>query len=203
MPTKKLTKIIQISIFSAIAAVLTFFEIPVFFVPNFYKLDFSNTVVLISGFSLGPIAGVLTEFLKVLLKVLIKGSSTMGLGDFANFVVGISLVIPSAIYYKKHRTFRGVCVAMILGIFCLVVTSAVTNYFIWLPGYEKLFSLSQDAIISLGGAINPLIVDKFTFILFAVCPFNLFKGLLICATTTVLYKKLSGVIDNLSDKFVK
>ena len=95
MRTKKLVKILQISIFAAIATVLTFFELPVFFAPGFYKLDFSDVVVLISGFSLGPLAGILTEFLKVLLKLLIKGSTTVGLGDFAGFVAGVALTLPS------------------------------------------------------------------------------------------------------------
>ncbi len=203
MRTKKLVKILQISIFAAIATVLTFFELPVFFAPGFYKLDFSDVVVLISGFSLGPLAGILTEFLKVLLKLLIKGSTTVGLGDFAGFVAGVALTLPSAVFYKKYRTFKGACVAMLLGIICLTAVSAVSNYFILLPAYEKLFSISESTIISLASAINPLISDKFTFVLFVVCPFNLLKGALICAVTLVLYKKLSVVINNLFKGFVK
>ena len=203
MRTKKLVKILQISIFAAIATVLTFFEVPVFFAPSFYKLDFSDVIVLISGFSLGPLAGVLTEFLKVLLKLLIKGSTTVGLGDFAAFVAGVALTLPSAIFYKKYRTFTGACVAMALGIVCLTVVSSAINYFILLPAYEVLFSISENSIISLGNAINPLIIDKFTFVLFAVCPFNLLKGILICAATLMLYKKLSVVINNLFKGFVK
>lgn len=203
MRTKKLVKILQISIFAAIATVLTFFELPVFFAPGFYKLDFSDVIVLISGFSLGPLAGILTEFLKVLLKLLIKGSTTVVLGDFAGFVAGVALTLPSAVFYKKYRTFKGACVAMLLGIICLTAVSAVLNYFILLPTYEILFSISENTIISLGNAINPLISDKFTFILFVVCPFNLLKGALICAVTLVLYKKLSVVINNLFKGFVK
>lgn len=203
MRTKKLVKILQISIFAAIATVLTFFELPVFFAPSFYKLDFSDVIVLISGFSLGPLSGVLTEFLKVLLKLLIKGSTTVGLGDLAAFVAGVALTLPSAIFYKKYRTFTGACVAMVLGIVCLTVVSAAINYFILLPAYEVSFSISENSIISLGNAINPLIIDKFTFVLFAVCPFNLLKGILICAATLMLYKKLSVVINNLFKGFVK
>lgn len=203
MRTKKLVKILQISIFAAIGTVLTFFEVPVFFVPSFYKLDFSDIIVLISGFSLGPLAGVLTELLKVLLKLLIKGSTTVGVGDFAAFVTGVALMLPSAVFYKKHRSFKGACAAMALGVVCLTVVSSVINYFILLPAYEILFSISENSIISLGNAINPLIIDKFTFVLFAVCPFNLLKGILICAATLMLYKRLSVVINNLFKDFVR
>ena len=160
LQTKKLIKILQISIFAAVATVLTFFELPVFFAPSFYKLDFSDVVVLISGFSIGPLAGVLTEFLKVLLKILIKGSTTVGLGDLASFVAGVALTLPSAACYKKYRTFKGACVAMLLGTICLTAVSAILNYFILLPAYEILFSISENTIISLGNTINPLIFDR-------------------------------------------
>ena len=200
MRTKKLIKILQISFFSAIAVVTTFFEIPVFFVPNFYKIELSDAIVLISGYSLGPMAGILTEFLKVLLKILIKGSSTFGLGDFANFIAGVALVLPSAFFYKKYRTFKGACVSMLVGITCMIAVSALTNYFILLPAYENLFSISENTIISLGNMINPLIVDKFTFILFAACPFNLVKGLSVCMLALVLYKKLTGLFNGRFEK---
>lgn len=203
MPTRKLIKILQISIFSAIAVILTFVEIPLFFVPNFYKIDFSDTIVLISSFLLGPVAGFLTEFLKILLKLCIKGSATFGLGDLANFVSGISLMLPSAIFYKKFRNFKGACIAMGLGIICLTIVSAISNYFIFVPAYEKLFSVSENNIISFSNAINPLIVDRFTFILFAVIPFNLLKGILVCLFAFIIYKKLSPKIDNLINNFVK
>lgn len=197
MHTKKLIKLLQISIFSSIATLMTFFEVPLFFIPSFYKLDISDAIVLISGFSLGPVAGVLTEFLKVLLKILIKGSTTAGLGDFANFVAGVALILPSTIFYKKHRTFKGACIAMAVGIVSFTLVSAMANYFILLPAYENLFSLSEDSIISFGNAINPLVVDKFTFVLFAVCPFNLSKGVLVCAVALMLYKKLSKGVSKL------
>lgn len=203
MRTQRLIKLFQISIFAAIAVIIAFFEIPVFFVPSLYKLDFSDSIVLISGFSLGPVAGILTEFLKILIRLLIKGSTTFGIGDFANFVMGTSLILPSTIFYKKHRCFKGACIGMLLGICCLIVTAIFTNYFILIPAYENLFSISEINIISLVSSVNPLIVDKLTFILFAVCPFNLFKGLSVCLIALMLYKKLSVKINNLSFKFAK
>lgn len=203
MQARRLIKTLQISIFSAVAAILTFFEVPMFFVPSFYKLDFSDVIVLISGFSMGPLAGVLTGLLKIVLKLFLKGITTAGIGDFANFLAGTALMLPSAIFYKKHRTLKGACLAMLTGIICMTIVSATVNYFILLPLYERLFSLSENTIISFGHAINPLIIDKFTFILLAVCPFNLIKGILVCAVTFLLYKKLSAEINNLFNKFVK
>lgn len=202
--TTRLAKLVQISIFSAIAVVLTFFEVPVWLVtPGFYKLGLSDAIVLISGFSLGPIAGVLTEFLKVALRLLLRGTSTFGLGEFANLVVGIALVLPSAAFYKRHRTFKGAVVAMLFGIASLTVTAGVFNYFVLLPLDAALFSISESTIISWGNALNPLITNKFMFVLLLVCPFNLLKGSLVCCFTLISYKKLSSVINDFSSKFVK
>ena len=85
-----------IGICSAIAAVLHMLDFPlVFMAPEFYKLDFSEVPVLMCGFYLGPSATVLCEGVKILLKLLLKGTSTAFVGDLANFVVGCSFVLPA------------------------------------------------------------------------------------------------------------
>lgn len=202
--TAQLAKLVQISIFSAIAAILTFFEVPVWTIaPGFYKLGLSDAIVLISGFSLGPMAGLLTEFLKVALRFLLRGTSTFGLGEFANLVTGIALVLPSAALYKRYRTFKGAVVAMLLGIASLTITAGIINYFVLLPLDAALFSISESTIISWSNAVNPLITNKFMFVLLLVCPFNLLKGSLVCCFALIFYKKLSAVINKFSSEFVK
>ena len=63
------------AICSALAAVLMLLEIPLFFAPSFYELDLSEVPVLFCGFFLGPVAGVICELLKVVIKIFIKRSS--------------------------------------------------------------------------------------------------------------------------------
>ena len=65
-----------IAMFSAIAAVLHIFDFALPIAPSFYKLDLSELPVMICTFYLGPVSGVVCEFLKILLKLLIKGTST-------------------------------------------------------------------------------------------------------------------------------
>ena len=91
-----------VAMFSALGGVLMLLEIPLFFAPGFYKMDLSELPVLMSAFYLGPVAGVVTELLKVLLKLLLKGTSTAFVGDFANFVVGCTFVLPAAVIYHHH-----------------------------------------------------------------------------------------------------
>ena len=97
-----------VGVFSAIAAVLMYFELPLWFAPSFYELDFSEIPVMICAFAMGPTAGVAAELCKNLLKLVLKGTSTAFVGDFANFVVGCSLVLPASILYyiKRARRWR-------------------------------------------------------------------------------------------------
>ena len=101
---EKTVKMSQIALFSSVATLLMFFEFPILFLPQFYKMDFSEVVTLISGFMLGPISGVIVELLKNILKILFKGTSTAGVGELSNFLIGCSFVLPSSIFYKRNRT---------------------------------------------------------------------------------------------------
>lgn len=173
-------KLVQIAIFSAIAAVISMIRIPVFFAPSFYQLDLSDAVVLVSGISLGPAAAFLTEFLKVFIKVLIKGSASMGIADLAKFTMGLALVLPASIIYKRNRSFKGACLSLLVGVFCTVMVAALMNYFVLLPTFEALFSISEQSIIAMVQTINPLITDRLTFVLFVVCTFNLVESIVVC-----------------------
>ncbi len=187
-------KLVQIAIFSAIAAVISMLRIPVFFAPSFYRLDLSDAVVLVSGFSLGPAAAFLTEFLKVFLKILLKGSASTGIADLAKLTMGLALVLPASIIYKKNSTSKGACLSLIVGVFCTVIVAALMNYFVLLPAFEALFSISERNIIAMSQAINPLITDRLTFVLLVVCPFNLVEGVIISLLALILCKKTEMIL---------
>ena len=95
-----------VAMFSAIGGALMLLEIPLFFAPSFYKMDLSELPVLLCSFYLGPVAGVTAEFLKVFLKLLLKGTSTAFVGDYANFVVGCCYILPASAIYHAHKTKR-------------------------------------------------------------------------------------------------
>ena len=107
--------IAQIGMLGAVAMILMMFEIPLPFAPSFYKIDFSEVPVLIGSFAMGPVAGVFIELVKILLKVLIKGSTTAGVGDVANFLIGISFCLPAAVVYKKLHSKKGAIIGMAAG----------------------------------------------------------------------------------------
>lgn len=183
-----------VGIFSAIAAVLMLFEIPLFFAPSFYEIDLSEIPVLICTFSLGPIAGVVCEFLKVILKLAIKGTSTAFVGDFANFVIGCSLVLPASIIYHKIRTKKGAWIGMATGMLIMTAFGSLFNAVYLLPTFAKLYGMPLDAIIAMGTSVNANITSVSTLVFFAVVPFNLIKGVIVSLFTFLLYKRTEKLL---------
>ena len=179
---------------AALAGLLMLLEIPVFFAPGFYKLDLSELPVLFCGFCLGPVAGVICEFLKVVIKLVIKGTTTAFVGDFANFAVGCSMILPAAIVYHLRKTRRGAVIAMAVGTGCMTVFGSAFNAFYLLPKFSQMFGLPMDAIVSMGQAVNPAVKSVGTLVLFAVAPLNLLKGVVVSVLTFLLYKRVSRVI---------
>ncbi len=181
-----------IGVCSAIAAVLHMLDFPLLFLaPEFYKLDFSELPVMLCGFYLGPSAAVTCEFIKILLKLVFKGTSTAFIGDFANFVVGCSLVLPAAIIYHLKRTKRTAIAGLITGTLCISVFGSAFNAVYLLPAFAKFYGMPMEAILSAGAAINSGITGISTFVLLAVAPLNLIKGSVISLLTLVLYKRVA------------
>ena len=89
--------LVLMAMFSALAAVLMLWEFPIpFIAPNFYEIDLSEIPILVGSFIMGPVSGVIMEAIKIILKLLIKGTSTAYVGDFANFCIGVCLVVPAS-----------------------------------------------------------------------------------------------------------
>lgn len=182
------------AIFSAISGVLMVMEIPLFFAPGFYKLDISEMPVLICTFYLGPVAGVTAELLKVMVKLLIKGTSTAFVGDFANFVVGCSLILPASIIYHARPGRKTALIGLGVGTLVLTVFGSLFNGFYLIPKFAVLFGMPMDAIVAMGTKVNAAITDVWTLVAFAVVPFNLVKGVAVSALTFLLYKRISPIL---------
>ncbi len=183
-----------VGICSAIAAVLHILDFPlVFLAPEFYKLDFSELPVLLCGFYLGPSAAVACEGVKILLKLLLKGTSTAFVGDFANFAVGCSFVLPAVILYHLRKTRRGALVGLLCGTAFLSIFGSAFNAIYLLPKFAQLYGMPLDTILAMGAAIHPGVTDISTFVLLCVAPLNLIKGGTVSALTLLLYKRVERV----------
>ena len=173
--TMGVKQVVLMGMFGALAGVLMVFEIPLpFIAPSFYGLDLSEVPVLVGTFSMGPVAGVIIELVKILVKLIIKPTTTGGVGELANFCIGCSLLLPAGLIYHFRRTKVGAIAGMAAGTVTMAIVGAVINALVMLPFYSNFMPL--DTIIAAGAAINPAISNVWTFAWLCVAPFNLVKG---------------------------
>ena len=175
---------------SAVAYLLAFVEFPVPLSPSFARMDLSDLPALIGAFAFGPFSGLLIELVKNTLQLLT--TSTGGIGEIANFLMGASYVVTAGFIYKRHKTKKTALLACIAASFVMGAAAALANYFILLPLFETFMPLDQ--LVASFGAFLPFIHTKLDIVLFNALPFNILKGLVIGGVTMLIYKKLALVL---------
>lgn len=185
--------IVTVAMLSAVAEILMVLDFPVPFLPPFYKIDFSELPVLIGAFSLGPVAGVVIELIKVLLNLLINGTTTQGIGEIANFLIGCSFVLPAAMLYLQEKNKKKAIIGMTVGTIACVFIGCILNAYVLLPLYATMYG-GIDIIIGMGTKVNRAITGMTSFVLLATAPLNLIKCIAVSVIAAFIYKPLSRVI---------
>lgn len=186
--TKNLT---MIAMFSAISAVLMVFEIQLPFSPSFVKFDFSDLPVMLGGFLIGPFAGGIIVFMKILLHFLLNGTTSFFVGDLSNLLLTLSFVLPASFIYQQKKTKKTTIQGLLVSIICTSLLAIIFNLFLIFPLYLKVLNLKMVDLINMIHVVNPLVKDVFTMIVFSLLPFNLFKYSIVSMITMLSYKKLS------------
>lgn len=189
-------KIAMIGMFSAVAMLLHLFDFALPFAPSFYKLDFSELPILVGTFAFGPAAGVMMEFIKILLKLFIKGTSTAFVGDLANFVIGCSFILPASVIYAFRKNKKNAIIACITGTLVMTIFGTAFNAVYLLPAFSRLYGLPLENLLAMGTAVNPLAQEGniVSFVAACVAPLNLIKGTSVSIVTLLIYKPLSPII---------
>lgn len=177
MKTKTLNtnRFIKLSLLSAIAVILMYIDFPVIPIFPWLKIDLSDVPALMGAFAFGPLAGVIIELMKNLLILIVKGTGTGFVGELANFLVGVALVWPAAMVYKKNKTKKTAVLGMVLGILCIEVVGILANVYLLLPAYGMAMSKTE----------------LMQYVTVGLIPFNGIKSILVCGITYALYKKVS------------
>ena len=189
-----LKNISKIAILAGLGAFLMLFDFPIFVAPSFYKLDLSDLPCLIGAFSMGPIPALLIQIIKILIKLLLKPTSTAFVGEMASLIMSSSYCVVASMIYTNKRTKNGAITAIFISSIVLVIVSCLVNYFIIIPAYVKLFGMPLETIIDLGKAIFPIIKDKLSFVICCVAPFNIIKVVIVDILTMILYKHISPLL---------
>lgn len=194
--TKKIStrKIAVIAVMSAIATVIYYLDFPIPLMPGFIKLDLSNVISLITGFSLGPVSGVLVCLIKDVIHLVIKGfGTTMGVGDIFDFVTSAAFTLTASLIYRKNRTKKGAAIASLIGTLVFTIVSLPLNYFVTYPIYAKAFG-GMEAIMGAYRQIMPGVKNLFAALCIFNVPFTFIKGILCAIITMLIYKPLSPII---------
>lgn len=186
LTTRQMT---TVAILSAVAAVLFLLEIPVVL---FYKLDFSTLPALLGGFAMGPLPGVVILAVKSALGLF--HSTTGGVGEAADFLMGLAMVLPASLIYRHMRSRKGAVIGMIVGSFVAVVVGVLANLYVLLPFYSVVFHMPIHEIIAMGQELIPAVKNEWSFVLLITAPFNFLKWAAISIITGLIYKPLSPVL---------
>jgi len=192
--SQKTKILVKTGLLVIIAIILQALEFPIPFFPPFLKVDFSDLPAIIGAFALGPFAGVSIEFIKNLMHFVLGLSSSAGVGEIANFLVGCAFILPAALIYKHHKSRKSALVGLLAGVVVMSLFAAAMNYYVMFPFYGKAFGLDMNAITGMFSAVNSLVVDTKTLIIFGVIPFNLIKGILVSIVTLLIYKRISPIL---------
>lgn len=178
-----------IAILAAIAAILFMIEIPVVL---FYKLDLSTLPVLLGAFAMGPWQGTLILLVKSALGLL--HSTSQGVGELADFIMGFAMIFPAALVYKKMKKRKGAVMGMILGTVVATIAAVLSNLYIMIPFYSAAYGMPVEAIIGMGKELVPAIDSELKFVMLITAPFNLLKWVVISIVTGLIYKPLSPLL---------
>ena len=189
---ENIRKLAVIGIMSAVSAILMMLSFNIPIMPAFIKMDFSELPALITAFSIGPVAGVIVCFIKNLINL--PFTTTAGVGELSNFILGVALVLPAGLIYKKMKTRAGALIGSAIGSLIMAVISIPWNYFITYPAYIKILNFPLEAILGMYQKINPNVNGLLQALLIFNLPYTFCKGIVISLLTFLLYKRLSPII---------
>ena len=175
---------------SAIAFILMYLQFNVPLMPNFIAMDLSELPALIGSFAMGPVQGIIICLVKNLLHL--TRTSTGGVGELSNFILGAIFVGTAGFIYKKNKTKKAAVIGAFSGAIAMAIMSVVTNYFIVYPVYTNF--MPMEAIIAAYQVINPHVNTLLECLIIFNLPFTFIKGMLSVLITLLVYKRLSPII---------
>ena len=188
-------KLTVAAMLSAVAFILMFIEFPIpMLIPAFIKMDFSDLPALLGAFALGPVYGVIISFMKNLLHIVIKGTSTACVGELSNFILGAIFSAVAGYLYKHHKSRKTAIIGAVAGAVAMGVLSVPSNCFVVYPAYVQFYHMPLEAILGMYQAILPSADSLIKCLILFNLPFTLVKGLLDAVLCMLIYKPLSPIL---------
>lgn len=183
-------KLVVTALLGAVATVLMFISFGLPILPSYLKVDFSEMPALLASFALGPVYGAAVCLIKNLVNI--SATTTGGVGELCNFLLGVLFVVPAGLIYRRHPSRKRALIGMIVGTLVMSLCSVLVNYFVVYPVY--LLVMPEEAIVGMYSAIVPAADSILKGILIFNMPLTFVKGVLDAVITFILYKRLSPVM---------
>lgn len=184
-------KLVVTALLGAVATVLMFISFGLPILPSYLKVDFSEMPALLASFALGPVYGAAVCLIKNLVNISAT-TTTGGVGELCNFLLGVLFVVPAGLIYRRHPSRKRALIGMIVGTLVMSLCSVLVNYFVVYPVY--LLVMPEEAIVGMYSAIVPAADSILKGILIFNMPLTFVKGVLDAVITFILYKRLSPVM---------
>ncbi|MDE6356202.1 MAG: ECF transporter S component [Clostridia bacterium] len=180
------TRIAYLAVFTALSFALRLLQFSVLPAVPYLQLDFSDVFVLVCGYALGPVSGITCAVLKELIYG-ICFTKTSFVGELANVIILLPLVLIPSILYKKHKGIKSVLIAMSIACAVRVAWSFPVN---WLLNFPVFVGFNW-----------PYGMSMFLKVWYWAMLFNLIKTVALAAVTLLIYKPLSKLIKLTNEKF--
>ena len=188
-------KLTVTAMLSAVAFILMFIEFPIpALIPSFVKMDVSDLPELLAAFSLGPIYGVAVTFLKNLLHIVFKGTTSAYVGELCNFLLGAVFSMAAGFIYQRKKSRKNALIGAVVGAALMAIVSVPLNYFVVYPAYVVCYGMPLEAIIGMYQAILPSSDSLIKCLTIFNMPFTFCKGMLDVLLCFLIYKPLSPLL---------
>lgn len=188
--SQSVRKLAVCALLSAMATILMFVSFGLPILPSYLKVDFSELPALLASFALGPVYGVAVCLIKNLFNL--PATTTGGVGELCNFLLGALFVLPAGILYRKKQTRGTALVGMVVGVVVMAVCSFFVNLFVVYPAYMLI--MPEQAIVDMYSILVPWADEIWKGILVFNVPLTFGKGLIDAVLTFLLYKHLSPLL---------
>ena len=190
----KVKKIAFIALMGAVSAVLMLMRFPIPFMPPFLSFDLSGVMEIMGGLMFGPVEALCIIVVKILLQLVMQGTMSLGTGELQNFLLSSAYVLPAVFIYHRKKTRKSDALGMAVSCCVVAVVAVLTNLYLIIPFYVKLFGMSMGDIIAMCNAVNPAIKDTVSLVMFGLLPFNLIKYGATSVVKFIIYKRVRGMI---------
>ena len=175
---------------SAVASVLMFFSFNVPLMPSFIKMDLSELPALLTAFALGPIWGAVVCLIKNLVNLFF--STTGGIGELSNLMLGVCFVVPAGIFYQRGKSKKSALIGSVIGAVAMGLLGVITNYYIVYPVYFSF--MPQEVVLDMYRIINPNVSNLWDALIWFNLPFTFIKGMVSVLVCIYVYKPLSPIL---------